>query len=119
MTMSDKNTELDLLFAEARQTRSELPDDLAVRILTDAETIRLGAAKAAQRDRRGLLSKLIDGLGGWQAMSGLAAASVVGAWIGFSAPSFLPDPASYFVAQDPSYMVANLGLEAAFLEEAE
>ncbi|MBY6082722.1 hypothetical protein [Ruegeria arenilitoris] len=119
MTMSDQGTELDLLFAEARQAHVDLPDDLAVRILTDAEAIRLAATKTAKPKSQGFLGNLVAGLGGWQALSGLAAASVVGAWVGFAAPSFLPDPANYIMTQDASYMVANLGLEAAFLEEAE
>lgn len=119
MTMSDNDTELDLLFAEARRTCSDFPDDLAVRILTDAEAVRLKNTKSVPRPVRGFLQNFIATLGGWQGLSGLATASVVGVWVGFSAPSFLPDPASYFVGQDASYMVANLGLEAAFLEESE
>ncbi|MGV6802591.1 MAG: hypothetical protein ACWA49_00185 [Ruegeria sp.] len=119
MTMSDKDTELDLLFDEARRTRRGMPDHLAVRILEDAEYVRLKRLTPASRVRPAFLQSIVDGLGGWKGIGGLVTASVVGVWVGFSAPAFLPDPASYFVAQDPSYMVASLGLEGAFLEEAE
>ena len=41
MTMADDDTELNQLFAQARAGRRYLPDDLAVRIMTDAEQVRL------------------------------------------------------------------------------
>lgn len=119
MTTSDNDTDLDLLFAEARRSSPELPDDLAVRILTDAEAVRLERSRPAVPADRGLIRSLYDGLGGWQGLGGLMAASVAGVWVGFAAPSYLPDPASYFVSQDTSYLVANMGLEPTFLEELE
>ncbi len=119
MTMTDDKDNLDLLFAQARQDRQDLPDDLAVRILTDAETVRLARlnpkpVKAAPPWRR-----ILTGLGGWQGMSGLAAASVAGVWIGFSAPGFLPDPATILYPQETSFVVADLSLDTSFLEDAE
>ena len=119
MTMAEDDTELDQLFAQARQNRPELPDDLAVRILTDAEAVRLDRLRPAARPQRTLWARVLDGIGGWQGMSGLAAASAAGVWIGFSAPAFLPDPATYIYAQDLTFVVADLGLDTTFLEGAE
>jgi len=119
MTISDKKPDLDQLFAEARQARPDLPDDLAVRILTDAEAVRLERQKQAVPARRNPILGLFDGLGGWQGLSGLVAASLAGLWVGFSAPSFLPDPADFIVTQDSSYLIADLGLEAIILEDYE
>ena len=113
--MTDDDMELDDLFARARQDRMSLPDDLAIRIQTDAETVRLTRLKARAPGR---WSRLFDGLGGWQGISGLVAASAAGVWIGFSAPTFLPDPAN-LLSQDSSYLVADLGFDTTFLESTE
>ncbi len=118
-TMAEDDKELDLLFAQARRNRPELPDDLAVRILTDAETMRLERLSPKGQPQLSLWGRMLDGIGGWQGMSGLVAASAAGVWIGFSAPDFLPDPATYIYAQDVTFVVADLGLDTTFLEDAE
>ena len=53
------------------------------------------------------------------AAGGLVAASVVGVWIGASAPAFLPDPATFIYPQEATFTVADLGLDTTFLEDAE
>ena len=118
-TMTEDKDNLDLLFAQAREDRLDLPDDLAVRILTDAESVRLRRLKPAQPKAQTLWTRVTAGPGGWQGMGGLVAASMAGVWIGFSAPGFLPDPATYIYAQDVSYVVADLSLDTSFLEDAE
>lgn len=117
--MAEDDMDLDQLFAKARQTRPDLPDDLAVRIVTDAEKVRLDRLKPAASSRRSVWARMLDGIGGWQSMGGLAAASAAGVWIGFSAPDFLPDPAAIIYPQESSFVVADLGLDTTFLEDAE
>ncbi|MEO1107764.1 MAG: hypothetical protein AAFX90_07570 [Pseudomonadota bacterium] len=117
--MADKDMELDHLFAEARQRRDALPDDLVVRIQTDAEAVRLERLSKLSRPTQGLWSRVTDQLGGWQGLGGLVAASAAGVWIGFSAPAFLPDPASFVGGQDTAYLVSDLGFDTSFLEAAE
>lgn len=116
--MAEDDMKLDQLFAQARQARPVLPDDLAVRILTDAETVRLGRLNPVDPPRS-MWARILDGIGGWQSMGGLAAASAAGVWIGFAAPDFLPDPATIIYLQDTSFVVADLGLDTSFLEDAE
>ncbi len=118
MTMADEDKELDHLFAEARQDRPVLPDDLAVRILTDAETVRLDRLRPQATPKSFNWTRVLGAVGGWQGFGGMVAASVTGVWIGFSAPAFLPDPASLLVSQD-AYLVADLGFDATYLEAAE
>ncbi|WP_253276812.1 hypothetical protein [Ruegeria sp. 6PALISEP08] len=117
--MTDDNLELDQLFAQARQQRPALPDDLAVRIQTDAEAVRLNRMKPAPGPRPALLERLVRNLGGWQGLSGLVAASAAGVWIGFSAPAFLPDPVNLLTSQETAYFVADLGYDTSFLEITE
>ena len=119
MKMAEDEMDLDQLLAKARQTRPDLPDDLAVRIVTDAETVRLDRLKPASSSRRSVWVRMLDGIGGWQSMGGLVAASAAGVWIGLSAPDFLPDPAAIIYPQENSFVVADLGLDATFLEDAE
>ena len=118
-TMAEDDMELDQLFAQARRNRPDLPDDLAVRILTDAEAVRLDRRPSAGPSQPSLWRRMLDGIGGWQGMSGLVAASAAGVWIGFAAPDFLPDPATYIYSQDETFVVADLGLDTIFLEDAE
>ncbi|KUJ79295.1 hypothetical protein AVO44_08670 [Ruegeria profundi] len=117
--MAEDEMDLDQLLAKARQTRPDLPDDLAVRIVTDAETVRLDRLKPESSSRRSVWMRMLDGIGGWQSMGGLVAASAAGVWIGWSAPDFLPDPAAIIYPQENSFVVADLGLDALFLEDAE
>lgn len=119
MTMTDDDMELDHLFAQARRDRPALPDDLAVRIQTDAEAVRLGRNGSPARPARRLWVRFLSAIGGWQGFGGLVAAGVAGVWIGFSAPAFLPDPATLLVSQDTTYLVADLGFDTTFLESTE
>ncbi|WP_037309401.1 hypothetical protein [Ruegeria halocynthiae] len=114
--MAEKDMELDQLLAHARQNRPVLPDDLAVRVLTDAEAVRLERLRPPQRSH---WARLLDNVAGWQGISGLVAAGVAGVWIGFAAPDFLPDPATFIYVQDSGYVVSDLGLDTVFLEDAE
>ena len=80
--MTEDEKRLDQLFAQARQGRPELPDALAVRILTDAEEVRLGQTKPEGKPSRALWARIVDGVGGWQGMGGL-----VDLWTHRRAPS--------------------------------
>lgn len=119
MTMADDDMELENLFAQARKDRPGLPDDLAVRIQTDAETTRLGRFAKNARPERSPWSRLLDNIGGWQGFSGLAAASVTGIFIGFFAPAVLPETVGLFGATDGSVLAADLGFDTSFLESTE
>lgn len=99
MTMSEIETELDDLFAQARQTR--LPADLQARILADAQHVQSDQKPSPIPPvRRGVWAQLQSAIGGWPALGGLAVAGLVGVWIGAASPSFLPDPAALFQQSD-------------------
>ncbi len=119
MKMADDDMELDDLFAQARAQRDDLPDGLAVRIQTDAEAVRLQRLNARTPVGPRPWVRFLEQIGGWQGFGGLIAASAAGVWIGFSAPAFLPDPASLVTSQDTSYLIADLGFDTSFLEATE
>ncbi|NIZ59648.1 hypothetical protein DL239_01525 [Sedimentitalea sp. CY04] len=91
--------ELDDLFASARQNPVPLPDHLATAIMNDALVARSEERVPQQEpeNRRqvhfGIWRQLMVAIGGLPALGGMAAACVVGVWVGLAPPSFLPDPA--------------------------
>ena len=93
----DPGTEaLDSLFAVARAASPEPPPALVARIEADALAHLPppgGHVPAAVRPRGGAIRRLIDALGGWPAMAGLATATVTGFWVGIdpTGASTLPD----------------------------
>jgi hypothetical protein len=85
--------DLDRFFQAARQETAPLPDGLTARILHDAETAQAGfSAPVKDAPTPGAWRQVMEMLGGWPAMGGLATACAAGVWIGVAPPSFLPDP---------------------------
>lgn len=98
MTMTERDVDrmLEPFFAEARGQSPEPSPDLLARVLADAAAVQVAAA-AAQRPaawagRRGPSWRgLLDLLGGWGGLGGLAAAGVTGLWIGVTGTGALGD----------------------------
>ena len=89
--MSDREREdalLDAVFETARRQEVVPSDDLMARVLADAERERPGPVAVA---RPGPWTRFLDGLGGWPALGGLAAAGVAGLWIGLAPPASVED----------------------------
>lgn len=103
---------LKALFAEARGFSPEPPDDLLARILADADAATreraAGRTGAAPAPRPGWLAALLGALGGWPALGGLAASTVLGLLLGVAQPPALADlPASLWGEQ----VSVTLGLD--------
>ena len=90
--MADEDTSgdngLEGHFRAARVGEGPPPDALMARILADAEShlVQPGSARRG----RGAFKAVLRTLGGWPAVAGLAAASMVGIWIGAAAPDLVP-----------------------------
>ena len=82
---------LDDLFAAAcDDSRQEVPPELLARVLSDAETHQPKPASVeTSLERRGRWQQFVAVIGGWPSLTGLAAATVAGVWIGFSATTTL------------------------------
>lgn len=127
--MAEKNTDmaplgaeedalLDTLFASAKDDPAAMPTpDFMARVLADAEAAMPAPAPIApviEAPRVSPVAKFIALLGGWQSMSGLAAATVAGVWIGVAAgPAMLQSDigTSLMVSSDETYLSA---LDASF-----
>jgi hypothetical protein len=77
---------VEMLLQHAKDAQVTLPPGLAGRVMADAE--RIQPARSFRPGRR-----LLEALGGWPALGGLAVASSVGFWIGISPPEGMVDPA--------------------------
>ncbi len=81
MRMTDPNEDmLDDLFAQARRVKPPVSDDLLARVLADARPPETSV------DAPGIWAGLLDAVGGWFAMGGLATATLAGLWIGIAPP---------------------------------
>ena len=95
MTQHD-NSELkavEALLAEAARKPDELPPGLAARVLADARRVQSPAPAARPRPAGGAFARFLQALGGWPTLSGLAAATCAGFWIGIDPPAGVPDAA--------------------------
>lgn len=93
--------QLEALFADARTTAPALPEDLAARMLADAEAeqaARAAPPAAAPAPRPGWLARTFAGIGGWPALAGFATATVAGVWIGMSPPALVASEAAYYTS---------------------
>lgn len=92
MTMTNPNDDmLDDLFAQASaQPPAQPSDDLIARVLADAASVQPAPA-AHVIGQPGLWARIMDAIGGWPALGGLAAATVAGIWVGVAPPASVSD----------------------------
>lgn len=94
MTNSHDEQMLDAVFADMR-VDVDPSDDLLNRIMMDADGILAssasGAVSAAARPKLSFGAMILDLVGGWPSMGGLAVATVAGLWIGVVQPTALTD----------------------------
>jgi len=98
--------ELDDVFAQEAANEQTLSPALMQRILEDADQV-LAAQKAPEISARPagqftLWHSFISAIGGWPGIGGLATATVVGIWIGFSPPAAIDELAETYLADKNS-----------------
>ena len=117
--------ELETLFQAGRDAAPVPSEALMARIMADAEAETLRRAPSPAPARRAL-GRILDALGGWPAMAGLATATLAGVWLGFVAPDrlntlagglLLPDSAAAAASYDLEDMVPGYGGLQALYEE--
>lgn len=84
MAETEQDKLLDDIFGAARDAAPDMPPALMDRILQDAERMQQAPAPvAAPKAPRGW-RRLVQEFGGWPSLTGLAAATLAGVWIGYS-----------------------------------
>lgn len=107
MMTNDKRDDVDLeaYFEAGRQTSVMPSSDLLARVMADAEA-QVAKQSPVPTTQAGFLSVLWSAIGGWPAAAGMATATLVGVWIGFSQPVGLDQIAdSYLGYGTDSYLV--------------
>jgi hypothetical protein len=80
----EPDLDLDALFADARA--EAVPTDALIdRIVADAAVVNAPVVVPGP----GLWERMLDAVGGWPSISGLATAAIAGVYIGFSDPTLL------------------------------
>ena len=111
MMMTNPNDDtLNDLFAQARGTTSAPSDDLVARVLADAAAMQPTQATSAS-PRIGLWARLLDVIGGWPAVSGLAAATVAGIWVGVAPPPSVEDMTAQLIGDEISVSLFSADLQ--------
>lgn len=98
---------LETYFEAARKECRAPSSELMARILADAADVQAGfpVGRASGVRVGGFVRQLVQGLGGWPAVAGLAAATVTGLWIGMSQSSALIAYATYDEPDEALYLV--------------
>lgn len=103
---TDDMTVLEPYFDAARQQVPALDDALMARIMADAEAVSATHEAAVATPGPGWISRILQGIGGWPAVSGMVTATVLGLAVGINPPSMLEGLASgYLVGTSDPYLV--------------
>jgi len=111
MMTNPKDDMLDDFFAAARAGAGAPSDDLTSRILADAQTVQENFAPAIITKTPSLWTQLMDAVGGWPALSSLAAATVAGIWIGVAPPNSVQDLTAGLLGDEVSIGLMSTSLE--------
>jgi hypothetical protein len=110
MTMTNPNDDmLDDMFAQARAVTPAPSDDLMARVLADAAAVQPRNRPIAAM-RPTLWSRMSDAVGGWPALSGLAAATVAGVWVGIAPPAQVEDLTATLIGDEISISLFSTDL---------
>jgi len=107
---------IDDLLAQARGADPAPSDALMARVLADAAAVQAASAQPEPVPVQSLWDRAMDAIGGWPALSGLAAATVAGVWIGVAPPATVSDFTAALVGDQVS---VDLFSESEFLDGGE
>ena len=93
MTQTDppKPDDLETMLQRAAQDPPALPPGLAARVIADGQRLQPSPVGRKRAESLSLGARLLAAMGGWPAVSGLAAASCAGFWIGYAPPEGMID----------------------------
>lgn len=95
--------DLDVLFADARDMSIQPSAELTDAVMASAIATLENAQPLHPRASVSLWQKMLDTLGGWPAMGGLATAAVMGVWVGISPPASLDGIVPAIGVQEASF----------------
>jgi len=84
-----KMSELEDFFAASKDAELTPSKELMARVLADASALQPEASGLPLTSKSSAWSGFMDLIGGWPALSGVAAAGVAGIWLGVAPPTSL------------------------------
>lgn len=111
MMKNENELELESFFEAGRAVTQMPTPDLMDRIMADAEAeiiLPQIVQSKLPEPRGGLFSNLMQTIGGWPVLAGMATAGVVGVWIGFSQPVGLDVVAQQLLGTDNADYLVDL-----------
>lgn len=108
--------ELDAVFAAAAQNPPTMSADLFARIVQDAKGVSADAVAATvpatPSEPTGFFAALIETIGGWRGVAGLATATLAGVWIGVAQPDTITGLTGGYVGDityfDPGDLIPSI-----------
>lgn len=95
---SENMSDLDAFFQAGRQEAPDPSAALMSRIMGDIDMVAdEREAPVPQTPKKRLFARLLEGLGGWPAVSGMATAGIVGIVVGVSPPDAISEFTSAYV----------------------
>ena len=89
---SEKTIDLEPFFEAGRKSQPQPSDALMHRIMADIDQVSEDRERPiAAPLRPSLWERIIDGIGGWPTLSGMATAGIVGVVVGVSPPDVMSD----------------------------
>lgn len=105
----DAKFDLDAYFKAGREAGAQPSSSLVARIEADIEAVdtdRLSKA-APKIHKPSLVERIMDSIGGWPALSGIATAGVVGVVVGISPPEALSEFTSVLLNGTSDYYLVD------------
>ncbi|MDP5085134.1 MAG: hypothetical protein NWQ23_06915 [Yoonia sp.] len=96
-----KKDDLDDLFADMRNLAVVPSDALMTRVLSDAATVQPQNV-VRDRPRQDIWNRMLEAIGGWPSLGGLAAATVAGIWVGVAPPTSVQDITAFLIGDQES-----------------
>jgi len=110
MMMTNPNDDmLEDILAQARGLTAAPSDDLMARVLAEADAVQPDPSTVSA-PQTGFWARMMDAIGGWPAVSGLAAATIAGIWIGIAPPSSVQDLAATMAGDEVSISLFSTDL---------
>lgn len=106
--------DLDDLLNQVAQQEPHVPSDLMARVLIDAEQFQ---PKVSVIETRGIWTTMLDMIGGWPAVGGIAMAGVAGLWIGVAPPTGLDTIASGLIGETQTVDLFGSDVLSSFSDE--
>ncbi|MEM7596993.1 MAG: hypothetical protein AAF382_04790 [Pseudomonadota bacterium] len=99
---------LEAEFAALKRVAEPPSDDLMARVMADADAVQAQILTPLPKARVSALSRVMDVIGGWPTLAGMATAGMAGVWIGVAQPAALLEGSQALLYGDANAALVDL-----------